>query len=94
MEMPIVKDVVLALLFGTVAANVHWIVLPLTLPFTLLTFSWRANTDDEEDSEFSMVYLYSKYLNIIEMMMSHVCLGIVLHTVLTVQLQNRKKVQT
>ena len=41
---------------GTVAANVHWILLPLTLPLTLFTFSWREITDDKEDSEFSMLY--------------------------------------
>lgn len=29
---------------GTVAANVHWIVLPSTLPLTEFTFSCRANT--------------------------------------------------
>lgn len=41
---------------GTVAANVHWIIFPVTIPFTEFTFSWRANTDDKEDNEFSMVY--------------------------------------
>ena len=41
---------------GTVAANVHWILLPLTLPLTLFTFSWREISDDKEDSEFSMLY--------------------------------------
>lgn len=41
---------------GTVAANVHWIKVPVTIPFTEFTFSWRANTDDKEDNEFSMVY--------------------------------------
>lgn len=82
--MPSEKVEALVALDGTVAEKVHWTVFPLTLPFTLFTFSWRANTDDKEDNEFSVVYLYGKYLHVMQMVMIRVCHGIALHTVLIV----------
>lgn len=53
-------DLEVTLVSGTVAANVHWILFPVTLPLTLFTFSWREITDDKEDDEFSVLYDNSK----------------------------------
>lgn len=53
--MPIARFEVLVLVLGTVARNVHWILFPLTLPFTEFTLCWREKkkTDNREDDEFS-----------------------------------------
>lgn len=48
------KFEVLVLELGAVARNVHWILFPLTLPFTEVTVCWREKkTDNKEDGEFS-----------------------------------------
>ena len=46
LEIAIMTFGALATGVGTVATNVHWIVLPATLPFTEFTFSWGTKTRD------------------------------------------------
>lgn len=54
--MPIVRVVVLVLEVGTVAENVHWILLPSIKPFTLFAFTWKARGEEGGGIKLSMVY--------------------------------------
>lgn len=58
--MPIAKVVVLVVEVGTVAENVHWIVVPLIKPFTLFAFTWKAKGGEGRGIELSTVYECSR----------------------------------
>lgn len=73
------KRVVLVLEIGTVAVNVHWIFLPVTLPFTEFTLSWRAKRDNRKRGQQILSNLYKRNSNITQMVMNCIsgCLDIV-----------------